>query len=240
MHIDELVVEITRRCNVACRHCMRGEPQKKNISDLTIDHMLDGIDSIGMITFTGGEPTLAVERIKYITKQIMQRGIALDGFYLVTNGKVASKELVRALIDLYMYIDPFDRDNRCSLILSKDQFHKEVIKDTRKADSLYSVLTFYHPEDRLNRIEMPINEGRAFEGLGLREVFIEPVCVGLDDDGNIERIESTVYVNALGDVIPSCDMSWESQEANKIGTVYARSIAEIYKIQWESLKKEAA
>jgi organic radical activating enzyme len=206
---------------------MRGAPQSKDISNVTVDKTLEGITSIGTITFTGGEPTLAVDRIRYVYEQIKKRGIEIQSFYVATNGKVASKELVHVLLDLYALID-YPEEGLNTLTISKDQYHEEMILDTRKADRLYSGLKFYEP-NRLNReIEMPISEGRAKRNkLGKRDVYIEPLAIEIDDHDQPERVEGTVYVNVHGDVIPSCDMSFDSQENNKIGNVHKNTLPEI-------------
>jgi sulfatase maturation enzyme AslB (radical SAM superfamily) len=230
MRINELVFEITRRCNIACRHCLRGDPQNKDIDNVTIDKALDGVDSIGMITFTGGEPTLAVDRIRYITEQIIKRGISLDGFYIITNGKIASKELIHALIDLYANVEYKD-ENYSVLCISQDQYHTEEIDSIREARDLYKALSFFNADYRKEKLQMLINEGRTYEGMadseGKREAFLNDLTVECNDDGEIESVDGTVYVNALGDVITSCDMSFESQEQNKIGNVNDKPLSEI-------------
>jgi len=59
MNIDNLIIEITRKCNFTCDHCLRGEAQNKDIDHKVIDALLDNnIEYISNITFTGGEPSL--------------------------------------------------------------------------------------------------------------------------------------------------------------------------------------
>ena len=231
MNISELVLEITRRCNIKCRHCLRGAPQRKDMSDETIDKVLEGVDYISTITFTGGEPQLAVDRIRYFTKAIKARGIDLGGFYVITNGKVASLDLVHALLDLYAYVHPMERDETCSLIVSRDQYHHEQC-DPKEAIALYSGLSFFRSEQRNERIDpyLVIAEGRA-KDWGSKPAPMNGVVVGLDDDGNVERIEETTYVNALGDVCLACDYSYATQAKKKIGNVHKETLAEIYKRQ---------
>jgi len=229
MYINELVIEVTRRCNLACQHCLRGDPQDVDISNETIDKALKYVTEIGTITFTGGEPSLAVDRIRYIYDQIKARNINLYGFYVVTNGKIASRELMNVLIDLYILIGcPDNEDYNAGLAISKDQYHEqEVYDDERKAaEKLYKALSFYRPEDKSARIEYLINEGRAF-GMGNRDVSLETLIVETDEKGKPERVEGTIYINALGDVITSCDMSFESQDENKIGNVRKTSLSRI-------------
>lgn len=226
MYVNELIFEVTRRCNIACQHCLRGEPQNKDIDNTTIDKTLEGVTSIGTLTFAGGEPSLAVDRIRYIYEQIKTRGIDLYGFYLVTNGKIASKDLMSALIDVYTLVDNTADEFMGGFDISKDQYHIDEGYDTSAADKMYRALSFYHPNARKGDIQSLINEGRA-RGMGHREAFLEPLVIETDADDIPQRVEGTVYINALGDVIPSCDMSFESQNENKIGNVNEKSLSEI-------------
>lgn len=43
----EICFEITRKCNMTCRHCMRGEPQDRTITEEVIDRFLDNIAVAG-------------------------------------------------------------------------------------------------------------------------------------------------------------------------------------------------
>ena len=209
MRIKELVIEITRKCNAACPHCMRGPAQTRHMAFNTITTMLNGITRIDMVTFTGGEPSLAVDRIRYFHDQIRARNIKLGGFYVITNGSYASIGLITALDDLHADTT----DGNSVLIVSKDQYHKD--KNPR-TESLYSTYSFYRPEGFT--YEIPVKEGRSQEG---REAFLNPILV---TDG---YIESTVYVNALGDVITSCEMSYDTQKINTIGNVHKEPLYDI-------------
>lgn len=57
LNIYNLVLEVTRRCNMCCAHCLRGEAQNMDMQKETIDKLLDQTDSISMVTFSGGEPS---------------------------------------------------------------------------------------------------------------------------------------------------------------------------------------
>lgn len=227
MDIYELVIEVTRKCNIRCEHCMRGNPQRKEIANATIDKLLEGVTSISNVTFSGGEPSLNVPAIRYFTKAIKARGILLSGFLVITNGKKASLELVHALLELYTLVEPFERKERCTLLISNDQWH-EAQCNSKEAQELYEGLSFFRMEQR--RDYQVIAEGRA-KNWGGRSTPLQSIIVGLDEDGNVTAIEDTVYVNVLGDVIPSCDMSYQSQEKYKIGNVHEETLAEIYKRQ---------
>jgi sulfatase maturation enzyme AslB (radical SAM superfamily) len=231
MQVNELVLEITRRCNVQCLHCLRGPAQKVDISNETIDKTLVGITQINNITFTGGEPSLAVAQIKYFTKRVKELGIQVNSFYVITNGKIASRALVDALIDLYQYCDPWDTEEFWGgLTISQDQYHKEQGYDMRPAKRLYNALKFFHPEERKEDILKPISEGWAeINGIGCRSIRPTMNVIGLDENDNVAQVDEVVYINVLGDVVPSCDMSYQSQAEHKIGNVHENTLAEIMK-----------
>jgi organic radical activating enzyme len=229
--IYNLIYEITRRCNARCEHCLRGPAQKVDMSDEIINRSLEGVGSISTITFTGGEPSLAVDRIRYILKAVKERGICVDSFYLVTNGKVKSLDLCLALMEWYAYCDSNEMSSLC---ISKDQYHTREIESTKEAHQLYQALSFYNAEERNRDIEVLINEGRAkTKNIGEREAF-----TGIDyetnEDGSIEHIEE-IYVNALGDVCTGCDLSFGSQKKNAIGSVLTDTIEQIY-LKQESIR----
>jgi MoaA/NifB/PqqE/SkfB family radical SAM enzyme len=229
MNIDNLVIEITRKCNARCDHCLRGDAQNVDMDDAVIDALLEGVSYITTVTFTGGEPSLAVPKIKYFLEAIKRRDIELNSFYLVTNGKEKSIEMVMALMELYAYCSDQACENFSSFCISKDQYHEYDIGDTSDADKLYRALSFYHPDERSEEIknEALIREGRAID-FGKRVITPDSLEFSLDDDEHINYIEGMVYVNALGDVIPGCDFSFETQERIKIGSVLNNTLEDIY------------
>jgi hypothetical protein len=225
MNLYNLIYEITRRCNATCEHCLRGDAQDLDISEAAIDASLQGVNYISSVCFTGGEPSLAVDKIKYFLKAVKERHISVSSFYVVTNGKKPSLDLCLVLMELYAYCDDNEATSFC---ISKDQYHTDNIGDTDEADKLYKALSFYNADERDQDIKSLVDEGRANErGIGERKAGVE-ISLEKDEDGTISSIESTVYVNALGDVVPGCDLSFESQEEKKIGSVFQNTLEEIY------------
>jgi hypothetical protein len=228
MNINELVIEITRRCNVRCRHCLRGPAQAVDISNATIDKLLEDVEYISTITFSGGEPSLAVDKINYTLKVLKAKKIGLGSFFVFTNGKKASLPLAHALLDFYAYSDPFERKEMGGLEISGDQYHTEVIDSTDEARNLYETLSFFHSDARKENFlpSQILAEGRA-EKWGHAPADRNELIIGRDKDGTIRQDEGVIYINALGDLIPSCNLSYKSQEKTKWGNVHGMPIAEI-------------
>lgn len=124
---DCLCIEITRRCNMACPHCLRGDAQEIDITHEIIDKALENVTSINSITFTGGEPSLNVEAMQYILNKCKNEGIFVSSFYIVTNGKVVSVDFIKTMLDWYAFcIENGGEGELCGLALSRDRFHETI------------------------------------------------------------------------------------------------------------------
>ena len=108
-NLNNVYIEVTRRCNMSCPHCMRGPAQNVDLSKEDINMFFDkfNCESIRSLTFGGGEPTVAPDIVSYIVDQIIVRKIKV-GAGLITNGKVFSKEVADALNRL----DEYDKQLR--------------------------------------------------------------------------------------------------------------------------------
>ena len=91
---DHISIELTRKCQLKCRHCFRGKAENKEISIETLDNFLKNTEIIGMLHFTGGEPTLALDQMEYIVDKLNEYRIPLFKLQLVTNGYEKSERFV--------------------------------------------------------------------------------------------------------------------------------------------------
>lgn len=92
-------IEITRKCNFACEHCMRGDAQNITITKEIIDRIFDEIQDVkGFINLTGGEPLIAIDMIEYFVNKLIESKWEPLLFGIVTNGNVISSN--QKIIDL--------------------------------------------------------------------------------------------------------------------------------------------
>ena len=96
--LHSLAIETTRRCNMRCEHCMRGESQNIDVSKEIIDMILnsDEIEQMDLICFSGGEPTLNPDIIIYTINKIITENINVLEIAMVTNGQIFNKDLVES------------------------------------------------------------------------------------------------------------------------------------------------
>lgn len=207
--IENLMLEITRRCNMTCNHCMRGDAQNIDMPYEVIDEILKNVRRIYTITFTGGEPFLKLDTINYFIDECERLGVEVSNFYIATNGTVQTKDMFMTIARLYAFCD----DNSASCISgSNDGYHL----DEWDVDwSMYEAFAFFtkrnkHPYEKRSLI----NQGRAE---GLRDTVspsFEPLTIEWEND-----IRGTFYVNVNGEVMTCCDLSYDNQEQHIIGNV---------------------
>lgn len=114
-----LSLEITRRYNLNCAHCMRGKAQECDMSYSIIDNLLLQTNEIEKVLFTGGEPFLALDRMSYFLEKIKRNHIPLYGLQIITNGTCFSDESIKNIEDYSDYIE------KCFEIKYKKKFSKD-------------------------------------------------------------------------------------------------------------------
>lgn len=103
-----LLIEMTRRCNLRCRHCCKGDAENVDISPDVIKSLFSGVKHIDTLELTGGEPTLNVEGMRLILNALKANNTSLDGLFIITNGTVRDDALIDCLHDYYDYIENFN------------------------------------------------------------------------------------------------------------------------------------
>lgn len=105
IYMLNLAFELTRRCNLACRWCARGNPQNVDITKEIINKTLDEIEPFYFcnIELTGGEPQMNPDMVLYFAKQIANRHIKTEKVTIQTNGTIKNDKVKQALIILSDY-----------------------------------------------------------------------------------------------------------------------------------------
>ena len=126
----------------------------------------------------------------------------------------------------------------CVLTISGDQYHGWR---SEKALEMYSALPFYSGMWLTRKIEDDnlLDEGMAQRnGIGRREnKNISTAISDYDYDSSSLYIGDMVYINAKGDVLLDCDLSYVNQKKYAIGNVMAEPLE---KILCRNLKTKAA
>lgn len=127
-----LTVELTRKCNMNCPHCGRGDAQDKTMSTDTIDKLIEDVDKVAFLSVTGGEPLLEMDRLLYLIQSISNKWdiVALD---IVTNGSILDERIIGAF-ETFCSVDP---KRNVLFSISKDEYHTAGAHET--------AMSFYKP-----------------------------------------------------------------------------------------------
>lgn len=146
---DFMSIELTRQCQLKCQHCFRGKSENREISIETLDNFLSNTEIIGMLHFTGGEPTLALDQMEYIVNKLNEYRIPLFKLQIITNGYEKSERLVEIVKKFYEIIHichKYGRNNGkdvpniasyLTVCVSCDKYHKAQNYDPGTAVEFY-------------------------------------------------------------------------------------------------------
>lgn len=225
LHCDNLVFEVTRRCNMNCGHCMRGKAQCKDISKDVIDKTLDSVESIQSLLFTGGEISLNLNAIKYILEACKKRNIMVYNFYAVTNGKVVTNDFIMTMCEWYLYTGDCGGEPEYSgIALSHDIFHEDIPDENINR---LRCLSFFKEEDKevdWHAVKL-INLGNARNLIGFnkRDPSYSLPNLWYEEDDDRVVAENTITITVDGDVLSDCDYEYESTDEIKIGSVHDKN-----------------
>ena len=207
--LDQVAIEVTRGCNMGCAHCLRGNAQNINIQHRYIDSLLQNVENIGSIVFTGGEPSLNIDAIDYTLQKCQELNISVGSFYIVTNGKENVLPLCVSALKWYAYCDEREM---CGLALSRDKFHAAIAPDN---ESILRGLAFF-VEDKFtdfDRVNL-VSEGRA-EGLnGYKKTDVDMHCDSwsFEEYDGVTYVGGMVYLSANGEIRDNCDTAFDNLE----------------------------
>lgn len=117
--LKQLSVEVTRRCNKRCAHCLNGDAQNITMSTKIIDRIFEDIADVKCIHFCGGESLLHTELIEYFIKKILDSSWTTKMVEVTTNGTICDSRIV----DAFEAFCTHKSGNYASLRVSNDEFH---------------------------------------------------------------------------------------------------------------------
>lgn len=227
--VYDLVLEVTRRCNMCCEHCLRGDAQDLDMSRETIDAVLDTIDIIHCVTFSGGEPSLNLPIIEYFFERAEALGKLPYSFFIATNGMENQLDLATLLLRWYPKME--DKEF-CAIAQSIDQFHDKVPPSPIHGLAFYSDSKTHYD----NSTKWVIDTGRAAEnGIGeslscgtwnTPDAFFEQLEVNESDSFIELYLDDTLYVSADGKVTLDCDMSYKDIEEDSL--CHIRDLSQLF------------
>lgn len=228
---------------MCCGHCLRGdidEPMDMPIN--WIPKILDGIDSIGSVTFTGGEPSLADDFIEAFVDYAVENDKEINGCFIATNGKVYSQKIVDSMMKLQLfsceemngkeifvnyndrYILEDEEISNFAIAVSLDKFHEAI--------PLSNLIKYKHSGFYTNIMETNFDKQSVLargRGATIRGAFQRNIWQLYFSDNDDRGYEAeSVYINVDGSVFADCDLSYEDAEREEaLGNIEEQDLADI-------------
>lgn len=116
LNVRTLILELTRECNLSCKHCFRGESEKNYMNPDLLNKIFKNTARINTLLLTGGEPLLAINQLRRLRDIIMTDRTNISDIIIVTNGTVLNDEIIKILKDISTRAD-------LEIRISNDAFH---------------------------------------------------------------------------------------------------------------------
>ena len=215
-----LSVEVTRKCNLKCAHCLRGKAESGEIKFENIDSLLSQTSYIYHLTFTGGEPSLNVPAIEYFYYKARINGVKINHFAIPTNGIKITPEFVDVCDKLNSIVE---NKSYKGVVISNDKYHMSQRKydDTLFQGKPYFRLWFddWYDWDNGKRVQ---REGYGVTIKEARNTSMAKRIWNSDDFSN----NAHIYLNVKGEIINGLDWSYANQPKHFLCNV--KNLTEYY------------
>lgn len=241
-----ICVELTRKCNMSCPHCMRGEAQNKTITKEVIDSLCRSVTRVVSFGVTGGEAFLELDMLRYLIQKVR----LIPHVYLLTlttNGTILDSSVIEDIEKFCTTSDTLFKNRRCTLAISRDPYHEDVYDaaiayytELANAANERIRIARSEPEDAPPAITIGTNEnaanliqysGRAVDmvnnnrvqyqlGKNLRTRPCTPHRIKIKD--SIVKCEIGVTVD--GNVTLEDEGSWDEVDGSSIGNIKKHSL----------------
>lgn len=194
---SSVAFEITRKCNLSCEHCIRGDAQNMDMPTEVVDSFYDKTSEVREIIFTGGEPLLNIEGMNYVLSQQIKRGLPLYSLIFTTNGTIFNEDVIFCLSLYESYIMQShmargtDYKGSIQIYVSRDEWHekqlsklnmKENTEDIyRQFRDYFSYLSDIYAVKVADDGKEPLNMGRA-------KTLPADRTIDIDEDNVLHRL----------------------------------------------------
>jgi hypothetical protein len=190
-------IELTRRCNLKCLHCMRGDMQPIDIEEEYLAAFFSKTSHIHILTLTRGEVSIKPNLVETCAKLIKKFGAIVDMAGIVTNGKITTSRFFEACKKLESVVSKF------VLEVSTSPYHSRISERNclhlLKANAQFRA----HPSDTL---VIPVGRAKALPPHKVHKTSPRVNPYWLLNGWVVEP----TYLNVFGQLI-SADTSYREQ-----------------------------
>ena len=110
LYIHNLELIVTKNCNLACRHCMRGESENKEMNLSLLHRLFKRKMHIETLYLNGGEVFYNPKVLSDTINEIIKNNILLNGIVITTNGTLYTGEIICILKKALDYIEECNKN----------------------------------------------------------------------------------------------------------------------------------
>ena len=217
---SNIMLEITRKCNLKCSHCMRGDAQNISMSTEMIERILSNVALVKRVSLTGGEPFLEPDLIEHMVDYIINNNLNIMSITSVTNGAAPEDNMIRC-------IQAFNRFGEWAagkynvvntgLVISNDIYHgtdaEQLLDKYKPYANKYIGISCQQGEDKIYGYT-----GRA------ENLDILCRCTWNDCTHSIERDKNNmvlcpIQVSAKGALLLGGNISYDREDEISVGNV---------------------
>lgn len=228
------MIEITRKCNLKCAHCLRGDAQNITMSKEVIDKIFEDTADCKSFLFTGGEPLLALDEIEYFVDKILKSYWTTSNITMTINGTIRDKRLV----DIANKFCKSKEGRTFHILVSEDEFHdneegKHTIEFYQKlnlANGVIVVSQLFSIRDTQKEFTLA---GRAIEYYKNHPQLDSRWVVKKEEQTNHrlcilnDRIPCAMYVTALGGFESYVGEDFATVDRLSYGSILQSSMTEL-------------
>ncbi len=227
--IQSLCFEVTRRCNVHCKHCMRGDAENIDIEKSYIDKILSEEDLIIInLTLSGGEPTLSPDLIIYILNKIVTERKIILSIQMTTNGVIYDERILAAFEKYRRYANQylsgftkhFSIEEIATIRFSDDQYHTSPISpEYYLCQSRYPEILFTRTGNIDILDDQLILTGRAKDYMFGRyfDYKLPKLIIQSNEFGHL--FSNSFYLTATGYITTEGDGEYQDMDKINLGRV---------------------
>ena len=145
---------MTRRCNLKCKWCSKGEPQNLDITTEIIDKTLNEVSDyyINCIRVTGGESFLVPELVTYLIDKIIDKKIKINMIHIISNATIINEDIKNAIIRFIEYGKTIQEERKNIKEYFSDKLSKPNYKKVQNKDIMVALCLSTWEHDNENSI----------------------------------------------------------------------------------------
>lgn len=189
------MIELTRRCNLTCGHCMKGEPENLDISDEVIDSFMSQVGIIYGLSLGGGEITLCPDRFRYVLESAKKHNVVIGRLVVTINAVVKSEEF----LEIYReFVDYVAAPKTCLILISMDRYHSH---ESGFKEKDYNDRKRFYSDHGKNHVEFQ-NNSASIKRVGRCEHLKINYLRYHEDPEYRAKIREVIQAFTIGDYLP--------------------------------------